>query len=108
MDEHKSDFRLYAAGKTNKMDNKLLFDRLISHCIDFFHVCIVNMINVDNNTESQLEELLGRKERNWIWDLDSIIPMDYARMMHLTVKTKGVEMANSVPGLFDYSFSYFQ
>ena len=29
MNGHKSDFRLYAAGKTNKMDNKLLYNHLI-------------------------------------------------------------------------------
>ena len=74
MNEHKSDFRLYAAGKINKMDNKLLYDHLISHYIDYFHVCIADMIHVSNNTEFQLEELLGRKERKWIRDLGSITP----------------------------------
>ena len=61
MNEHKSDFRLYAAGKINKMDNKLLYDHLICNDIDYFHVCIVDMIQVGNNTESQLEKLLSRK-----------------------------------------------
>ena len=74
MNGHKSDFRLYAAGKINKMDNKLLYDHLICHNIDYFHVSIVDMIHVGNNTESQLEELLSRKERKWIWDLCSITP----------------------------------
>ena len=74
MNGHKSDFRLYAAGKINKMDNKLLHDHLISHNIDYLHVCIVDMIHVGNNTESQLEELLGRKECKLIWDLGSITP----------------------------------
>ena len=55
MNGHKSDFRLYAAGRINKMDNKLLYDHLISHDIDYFHVCIVDMIHLGNNTESQLE-----------------------------------------------------
>ena len=74
MNGHKSDFRLYAAGKINKMDNKLQYDHLISHDIDYFHVCIVGMIHVGNNTESHLEELLSRKERKWIWDLGSMTP----------------------------------
>ena len=74
MNGHKSDFRLYAAGKINKMDNKLLYDHLICHNIDYFHVSIVDMIQVGNNTESQLDELLSRKERKWIWDLCSITP----------------------------------
>ena len=32
------------------------------------------MIQVGNNTESQLDELLSRKERKWICDLCSITP----------------------------------
>ena len=32
------------------------------------------MIQVGNNTESQLDELLSRKERKWILDLCSITP----------------------------------
>ena len=74
MNGHKSDFRLYAAGKINKMDNNLLYDHLICHSIDYFHVSIVDMIHIGNNTESQLDELLSRKERKWIWDLCSITP----------------------------------
>ena len=65
MNGHRSDFRLYAADKISKMDNKLLYDHLICHDINYFHVCIVDMIHVGNNTESQLEELLSRKERKW-------------------------------------------
>ena len=61
MNGHKSDFRLYAAGKINKMDNKLLYDHLICHSVYYFHVCIVDMIHIGNNAESQLEELLSRK-----------------------------------------------
>ena len=76
MNGHKSYFRLYATGKINKMDNKLLYDHLICHNIDNFHVCIVDMIHVGNNTEFHLEELLSRIERKWIWilDLGSITP----------------------------------
>ena len=71
---HKSDFRLNAAGKINKMDNKLQYDHLICHDIEYFHVSVVDMIHVGNNTESQIDELISRKERNWIWDLCSITP----------------------------------
>ena len=74
MNGQKSEFRLYAACKINKMDNKLLYDHLICHDIDYFDVCIVDMICIGNYTESQLEELLSRKERKWIWDLGSITP----------------------------------
>ena len=74
MNVHKCVYRIYAAGMINKMDNKLLYDHLICHKIDYFHVSIVDMIHVGNNAESQLDELLGRKERKWIWDLWSITP----------------------------------
>ena len=61
MNEHKSDFRLNAAGK---MDNKLLYDHLICNSIDYFHLCIVDMIHIVNNTESQLENSLAEKNAN--------------------------------------------
>ena len=47
---------------------------LICHDIDYFHVMIADMIHVCNNIESQLDELLRRKERKWIWDYCSITP----------------------------------
>ena len=56
------------------MNSKLLCDHLICHNIDYFHMSIVDMIHVVNNTESQLDELLSRKQRKWIWDLCSITP----------------------------------
>ena len=74
MNGHKSGFRLYAACKINKMDNKLVHYYLICHSIDYFHVWLDDMIHVGNNTESKFEELLGRKERKWIWELGSITP----------------------------------
>ena len=74
MNGHKSDFRLYAAGKINKMDYKLRCDHLICHDIDYIHVSIVDMFHIGNNIESLLDELLSRRERNWIWDLCSITP----------------------------------
>ena len=54
------------------MDSKLLYNHLINHNIDYFHVCIVDLINVGNNNEHQLEQLLNKKERRWILDLASI------------------------------------
>ena len=59
MNGHKSYFRLYAAGKSNKMENEFQYDKLISHNIDCFHVSYVDMMHEGDNTESQLEELLG-------------------------------------------------
>ena len=74
MNGHKSDFQCYAAGKINKMDNKLLYDDLIWHDVDYFHVSIVDMFHVGNNTENQLNDLLSRKERKLVWELGSITP----------------------------------
>ena len=59
MNGYKFVFRLYVAGK---MDNRLLCDHLIYHSIDYFQVCIVDLIRVGSNNEHQLEELLSRKE----------------------------------------------
>ena len=50
-------------GKINKIDNELLYDHLFCHNIDYILLCIVDMIHIGNNTESQLNELLRRKER---------------------------------------------
>ena len=107
MNGHKSDFRLYAAGKINKMDNRLLCDHLICHNIDYLHLSIVDMIHVGNNTESQLDELLSRKERKWIWDLCSITPYGLNQDDDFTDKTKYVEKVKSVIGQYNYLFSYF-
>ena len=84
---------------------KNIYYHLICHNIDYFHVSIVDMIRVGNNTESQLDELLSRKERKWIWDLCSIT--HYGLNQDDTVKTNGVENVKSVIGLYDYLFSYF-
>ena len=104
MNGHKSDFRLYAAGKINKMDNKLLYDHLICHNIDYFNVSIIDMINVGNNTESQLDEL-SRKERKWIWDLCSITPYG---LNQDDVKTKGVENVklSDIRTIYSHIFCY--
>ena len=62
------------------------------------------MIHVGNNTESQLDELLGRKERKWIWELGSILPMAHAWMMKFTVKTKGAEIVKSATTIYSHIF----
>ena len=74
MNGHKSDFRLYAAGKIIKMNNKLLYDHLIHYGLDYFHVHIVDSVHVANNSRHYLHQLLNRKERIWIWNLGSITP----------------------------------
>ena len=89
------------------MDNKLLYDHLICHNIDYFHVSIVDMIQVGNNTESQLDELISRKERKWICDLCSITPYDLNQDDGYYCQTTDVENVKSVIGQYDYLFSYF-
>lgn len=74
MNGHKSDFRLYTAGKLTKMDNKLLYDHLLYHNLDYFHVQIVDTLHVANSSRQQLHQLLNRKERKWIWNLGTIAP----------------------------------
>ena len=67
---------------------------------------LLDMIQVGNNTESQLDELLSRKERQ----------MDLGFMFHnslwpkpgwwiLLSKQKDVENVKSVVGQYDYLFS---
>jgi hypothetical protein len=72
MNGHRSDFNLYKAGKSNKMDNKLLYDHLISHNMDHYNIRLVDQ--VISNEDSNLQQLLNRKEREWIWKLDSLSP----------------------------------
>ena len=72
MNGHISDFRHYSAGRINKMDSKVLYDHLIHLNMDYFQVCIVDVIHVGNDNENQLQELNNRKVRKWIWDLDSV------------------------------------
>ena len=89
------------------MDNKLLYDHLICQSIDYFHVCIVDMLHVGNNTESQLEEL-SRIECKLIWDIGSITPYCLNQDDGSYCQTKGVVIAKSVHGHYDYLFSCFQ
>ena len=59
---HKSDFRLYAAGKIDEIDIKLLHVHLICHDIDYFHMSIVDIqlssrqcTKINNNKEEPLQ-----------------------------------------------------
>ena len=46
----------------NKMDNKLVYDHLIYHDIDYFHVSIVNMIHVGNMNHNLMNSLAENSE----------------------------------------------
>lgn len=69
MNGHKSDFRLYEAGKLSTMDNKLLNDHLIHHNLYYFHVYIVDYVHVANSSSrQQLHQLIERRENGFgIW-----------------------------------------
>ena len=63
--------------KFNNVDSKTTYfneNCCIIYIYIYMCVSIVDMIQVGNNTESQLDELLSRKELKWIWDLCSITP----------------------------------
>ena len=55
------------------MDNKLLYDRLIQHKLNDFHMCIVDDIHVGSNDKQNRDQLLHRREETSIWDLGSLI-----------------------------------
>ena len=74
MNGHRSDFRFYASGKSSKMDNKLLYDHLMEHNLDYFHVQIVDKVFVGGKGTQQLHTDLDRKEKEWIWKLWTIAP----------------------------------
>ena len=65
-----------------------------NHDIEYFQVCIVDMIRVDNNNEHQLDELLSGQERKWIWDLGSTTPYCLSKMMLFTDQAIGAEIVS--------------
>ncbi|KAJ8032026.1 hypothetical protein HOLleu_25430 [Holothuria leucospilota] len=71
---HKSDFRLYRAGTSNKLDSKILYDHLIFHNCESFKVQIVDRIFKVDRDKGALEKLPTAKEREWIWKLDTVTP----------------------------------
>ena len=74
MNGHKSDFRLYRAGTSNKFDSKILYDHLIFHNCDSFKVQIVDRVLIGNRNKETCDLLLNVKEREWIWKLDTVTP----------------------------------
>ena len=76
MNGHRSDFRFYASGKSSKMDNKLLYDHLMEHNLDYFHVQIVDKVFVGGKGTQQLHTDLDHKEE-WIWKGMDLENMDY-------------------------------
>ena len=56
------------------------------------------MIHVGSNTESQLEEILCKKERKWIWYSGSIITYGINKNDGSYCLKKGVEIVRLVTG----------
>ena len=74
MNGHRSDFKLYTSGKSNKMDNKLFYDHLKGHNKDYFRVQIVDKVATRHHSAKDLHGLLDKKEKEWIWKLDTVAP----------------------------------
>ena len=71
---HKSDFRHFKTGCFDKFDSKVLYDHLILHNSDSFNVQIVDRIFKVDRSREVLDNLLIKKERQWIWKLDTVTP----------------------------------
>ena len=74
MNGHRSDFKLYASGRSNKMDYKALYDHFISHNIENFNVQIIDRLLVGNHPVEKLHDMLNVREKEWMWKLDSLVP----------------------------------
>ena len=74
MNGHKSDFRLHNNGRSDKTEAKALYTHLASCGKDTFRVQIVDTIDTRGRTKEQLHKELNKREREWIWKLDSISP----------------------------------
>ena len=74
MNGHRSDFKLYISGESNKMDHKVLYDHLRSHNIVSFNVQILDTLVTSKRSVDKLHEMLNDREKQWIWKLDTVIP----------------------------------
>jgi len=74
MNGHRSDFKLYISGESNKMDQKVLYDHLRSHNIVSFNVQILDTLVTSKRSVDKLHEMLNDREKQWIWKLDTVIP----------------------------------
>jgi predicted GIY-YIG superfamily endonuclease len=74
MNGHKSDFRLYGNGRTDKTEAKVLYAHLAAHNRNSFNVQIVDYIDSRERTKEQLHRELDKREREWIWKLDTRSP----------------------------------
>ena len=74
MNGHKSDFRQYAYGRSDKTEVKALYAHLAAHKKNTFNVQIVDCIDSRGRTNEQLHDELNKREKEWIWKLDTISP----------------------------------
>ena len=77
MNGHKSDLRKYIDGNYTKTDNVELYEHLKQHGQDSFKVQIleqINMTGADKKDIRQFETMLDKKEREWIWRLETMTP----------------------------------
>ena len=71
MNGHKSDFRQYRNGRSDKTEVKVLYAHLAAHKQNTFKVQIVDYIDSCGRTNEQLHEELNKREKEWIWKLHS-------------------------------------
>ena len=74
MNNHKNDFRKYKDGQADKTEVKTLYAHLATHGQSKFKVQIVDYIYSHGQTKDQLHKELNKRERDWIWKLDTVYP----------------------------------
>ena len=75
MNGHKSDLRKYKNDNLGQMDNSQLYQHLALHSQDGqFKFQIVDKLITTNKDIRYLDGRLDRKEKEWIWKLDTITP----------------------------------
>ena len=76
MNGHKSDFRKFCSGTCNKLDNIELYRHLKLHNVNDFKIQIVDQLDLTSEISLEQQNLaLDKKEREWIWKLDSLFPL---------------------------------
>ena len=74
MNNHKSDFRHFSNGRSDKTETKTLYTHLSSHGECSFRVQVVDSIVTTGRSKEQLHKELDKREKEWIWKLGTTVP----------------------------------
>ena len=76
MNGHKSDLRKYINGTSDKTDYSTLYAHLQDHSHGSlsFNFQILEQLKTDKTDIRDYDKLLDKKEREWIWKLDTLRP----------------------------------